>query len=142
MLGRAQSLSPATDIGSARRTAPGTSKGRTNARHRRRPTDNGRLINSTIHGLRRRRPRSHGDAQAPNGQPITAEAKPSAEKNRYGFSFALKPGDTKFQVSYHLPYSGQASLSQRLTRDFEHFVVVTPVGMTFTSGAGSEVSNR
>ena len=72
-------------------------------------------------------------AQAPNGQPITVEAKPAAEKDHYGFSFALKPGDTKFQVSYHLPYSGQASLSQRLTRDFEHFVVVTPVGMTFTA---------
>ena len=71
-------------------------------------------------------------AQAPNGQPITVEAKAAAEKNHYAFSFALKPGDTKFQVSYHLPYSGQASMAPRLTRDFEHFVVVTPVGMTFT----------
>src|SRR6266511_4235246 len=72
-------------------------------------------------------------AQAPNGQPITVEAKPAAEKNRYAFSFALKPGDTKFQLNYHLPYSGQAALSPRLTRDFEHFVVVTPVGMTFAA---------
>ena len=71
-------------------------------------------------------------AQAPNGQPIAAEAKTAAEKNRYAFSFALKPGDTKFQVSYHVPYSGQASLLPRLTRDFEHFVVITPVGMTFS----------
>ena len=71
-------------------------------------------------------------AQAPNGQPITAEAKTAAEKNRYALSFALKPGDTKFQVSYHVPYSGQASLLPRLTRDFEHFVVITPVGMTFS----------
>ena len=70
-------------------------------------------------------------AQAPNGQPITVEAKPSGEKNRYAFSFALKPGDTKFQLNYSVPYSGQASLAPRLTRDFEHFVVVTPVGMTF-----------
>jgi hypothetical protein len=70
-------------------------------------------------------------AQAPNGQPITAEAKPAGEKNRYAFSFALKPGDTKFQVSYHAPYNGQAAQSPRLTRDFEHFVVVTPVGMNF-----------
>lgn len=71
-------------------------------------------------------------AQAPNGQPITAEAKPSGGKNHYAFSFALKPGETRFQVGYHLPYSGQASFSPRLTRDFEHFVVMTPVGMTFT----------
>lgn len=72
------------------------------------------------------------NAQAPNGQPITVEAKPASEKNHYAFSFALKPGETKFQVEYHLPYSGQASISPRLTRDFEHFVVITPVGMTFT----------
>jgi Carboxypeptidase regulatory-like domain len=71
------------------------------------------------------------DAQAPNGQPISVEAKP-AGKNRYAFSFALKPGETRFQVSYHLPYSGQASFSPLLTRDYQHFVVVTPTGMTFT----------
>jgi len=71
-------------------------------------------------------------AQAPNGQPITAEPKPTGEKNHYAFSFALKPGETKFQVGYHLPYSGQASLTPRLTRDFDHYVVLTPSGMTFS----------
>ena len=71
-------------------------------------------------------------AQAPNGQPITVEAKPTGEKDHYAFSFALKPGDTKFQLNYQLPYTGQASLAPRLTRDFDHFVVVTPVGMTFS----------
>jgi carboxypeptidase family protein len=71
-------------------------------------------------------------AQSPNGQPITVEAKPSGQKNGYAFSFALKPGETKFQLNYHAPYSGQASVSPHLTRDFEHFVVVTPAGMTFS----------
>jgi hypothetical protein len=71
-------------------------------------------------------------AQAPNGQPITSEARPTGAKNHYAFSFALKPGETKFQIGYHMPYNGQATISPRLTRDFQHFVVITPVGMTFT----------
>jgi hypothetical protein len=71
-------------------------------------------------------------AQAPNGQPISVQAKPTKEKNHYAFSFALKPGDTRLMVDYHLPYDGQATFSPRLTRDFEHFVLVTPVSMAFT----------
>lgn len=71
-------------------------------------------------------------AQAPNGQPITVEAKPTGTKNHYAFSFALKPGESRLQVNYHLPYSGQASFSPQFTRDFEHFVVLMPSSMSFT----------
>jgi hypothetical protein len=71
-------------------------------------------------------------AQAPNGQPISVDPKPTSEQNHYAFAFALKPGETKLQVNYHVPYSGQASISPQLTRDFEHFVVITPVGIKFT----------
>ncbi len=71
------------------------------------------------------------DAQAPNGQPISATAKPAKEKNHYTFSFALKPGETRFQIAYHFPYSGSASLSPQLTRNFEHYVLVLPSTMSF-----------
>jgi len=71
------------------------------------------------------------DAQAPNGQPISATAKPAKEKNHYTFSFALKPGETRFQIAYHFPYSGSASLSPQLTRNFEHYVLVIPSTMSF-----------
>ncbi len=71
-------------------------------------------------------------AQAPNGQPISATAAPAKEKNHYAFSFALKPGETRFQVAYHLPYSGKASFTPRLTRNFDHYVLVLPSSMTFT----------
>lgn len=71
-------------------------------------------------------------AQAPNGQPITVEAKPTGQKNHYAFSFALKPGESRLQVNYHLPYNGQASFTPQLNRDFEHFVVLVPASMSFT----------
>ncbi len=71
-------------------------------------------------------------AQAPNGQPIAANAVPTKEKNHYAFTFAIKPGETRFQVAYHLPYSGKASFSPRLTRNFDHYVLILPTSMTFT----------
>jgi hypothetical protein len=73
------------------------------------------------------------DAQAPNGQPISAMPKPAKEKNHYAFSFALKPGETRFQVAYHLPYNGTASITPQLTRNFEHYVLVLPSTMSFTA---------
>jgi len=71
-------------------------------------------------------------AKGPGGQPIAVEASPGAQKNHYALNYPLRPGETQFQVSYHMPYSGEASLSPRPQADVQHFVVMTPKGMTFT----------
>jgi hypothetical protein len=73
-----------------------------------------------------------GNAQAPNGQPISVQPTAARQKNHYTFAFALKPGETRLQVSYHMPYSGQASFTPHFTRDFEHYVLVVPASMSFT----------
>jgi hypothetical protein len=78
------------------------------------------------------------DAQGPNGQPISAVTNPAKEKNHYAFTYAIKPGETRFQVSYHLPYSGKISISPRLTRNFEHYVLVIPSSMTFSPKDGKQ----
>ena len=54
-----------------------------------------------------------------------------AQKGQYAFSFPLKPGETQFQVSYHMPYTGEASFSPKPLADVQHFVVMTAEGMTF-----------
>jgi hypothetical protein len=72
------------------------------------------------------------DAQAPNGQPISVKPSPTKQKNHYAFSFAIKPGESRFQISYHMPYSGKASFSPRLTRNFDHYVLVLPASIKFT----------
>jgi hypothetical protein len=71
-------------------------------------------------------------AKGPGGQPIAVEAAPGSQKNRYAFNYPLRPGETQFQVSYHLPYSGEASISPKPLGEVQHFVVMTPKGMTFT----------
>jgi hypothetical protein len=70
-------------------------------------------------------------AKGPGGQPIAVEASPTAQKNHYALNYPLRPGETQFQMSYHLPYSGEASLSPKPLVDVQHFVVMTPKSMTF-----------
>lgn len=69
---------------------------------------------------------SGADAQGPNGQPIQTTPNPVGEKDHYAFSYPLKPGETRFQVAYELPYNGQATISPRLLRNYDHFVLVMP----------------
>jgi hypothetical protein len=70
-------------------------------------------------------------ARAPNGQPISSEAVPQAEKNRYAINFPLRPGETQFQVEFTLPYSGEIKIDPKLLYPAEHFVVVLPKTMQF-----------
>jgi hypothetical protein len=71
------------------------------------------------------------DAKGPGGQPIQFPANETGQKNTYAFNFPLKPGETQFQVSYHIPYTGEASFSPKPLADVQHFVVMLPKGMSF-----------
>ena len=72
------------------------------------------------------------DAQGPGGQPIQVAPQPTSKPNHYAFSYPLKPGETRIQIAYHLPYSGQATITPHILQPFQHFVVVLPQTMTFS----------
>jgi hypothetical protein len=72
-------------------------------------------------------------ARAPNGQPISADAVPQAEKNRYAIAFPLRPGETQFQVEFTLPYSGEIKIDPKPLYPAAHLVVVLPKTMQFTA---------
>jgi hypothetical protein len=74
-------------------------------------------------------------AKTAGGQPINSSAVPQKEKNRYAFIFPLRPGETQFQISYHLPYNGQATLDPRSLYAMDHFVVMLPKSMQFSGPA-------
>lgn len=78
-----------------------------------------------------------GMAMTAGGQPINASPVPQKEKNRYAFIFPLRPGETQFQVVFHLPYTGQLSINPRLLYGSQHFVVMLPKTMQFTAGQGA-----
>jgi hypothetical protein len=76
-------------------------------------------------------------AKAPNGQPISAEAAPQAEKNRYAVVFPLRPGETQIQVQFSLPYSGTIKIDPKPLYPAEHVVVVLPKSMQFAAANAS-----
>ncbi len=75
-------------------------------------------------------------AKGPGGQPIATDASPGAQKNHYFMTYPLRPGETQFQIAYHLPYGGEASFSPKPTQAVQHFVVMMPKSMTFTPKDG------
>ena len=70
-------------------------------------------------------------ARSPNGQPISADAVPQAEKNRYAIAFPLRPGETQFQVEFTLPYSGEIKIDPKPLYPAQHLVIVLPKTMQF-----------
>jgi len=72
-------------------------------------------------------------ARAPNGQPISADAVPQSEKNRYAIAFPLRPGETQFQVEFTLPYSGEIKIDPKPLYPAEHLVIVLPKTMQFAA---------
>lgn len=71
-------------------------------------------------------------AQTAGGQPLNLSPTPQAQKGRYAFVFPLRPGETQFQVTYHLAYSGQTTIDPRLIYPLQHFVAIVPRAMQFS----------
>jgi hypothetical protein len=76
-------------------------------------------------------------AMGPGGMPVQSSPVPLAEKGLYTFMFPLRPGETQFQIGYHLPYPGSFSFTPRLATAAANFVVILPKSMTFKAGPGA-----
>jgi hypothetical protein len=75
-------------------------------------------------------------AKSGNGQPINVDLIPQAG-NRTAFDYPLRPGETQFQVAFHLPYDGQAKIDIPTVQPTQHFVITLPISMTFSATPGS-----
>lgn len=76
-------------------------------------------------------------ATTQNGFPLKSAPVPASDKNRYSFNFPLRPGLTRFQVTYQLPYSGSANLDPKSLYPLEHFMIMLPKSMQFKAIASS-----
>lgn len=75
-------------------------------------------------------------AAGPGGMPVKSAPVPGSEPNRYAFVFPLRPGETRFQVSYTLPYDGKTkTFEHRLFYPYENVAVMLPKSMQFSSSA-------
>jgi hypothetical protein len=76
-------------------------------------------------------------ALAPGSMPVQSAPVALPEKGRYAFQFPLRPGETQFQLTYHLPYSGSLSFTPHPATAVDNFVIILPKTMTFKAGPGS-----
>jgi hypothetical protein len=79
-------------------------------------------------------------ALAPGGMPVQASPVPLGEANHYAFVFPIRPGETRFQITYHLPYSGSLKFAPRVMMPTDTIAIMMPKSMTFTPGPSAPYS--
>jgi hypothetical protein len=75
--------------------------------------------------------KNSGTAIIENGNAVKSAPIPEGEKNRYAFVFPLRPGLTRFEVTYEIPYSGSANLDPKSIYPVEQFMVMLPKSIHF-----------
>jgi hypothetical protein len=77
----------------------------------------------------------------PSNMPLAATPDPVNPKGHYAFSFPIRPNEgesgTRFQLSYHIPYSGSYKFTPKLMEDSDNVAIMVPKTMTFAPGAGT-----
>ena len=68
----------------------------------------------------------------PSSMSLPVASVPSGVKNRYAFDFPIRPGQTRFEVSYKLPYSGKYEFSITPETRLNELGVLLPKSMKFT----------
>jgi hypothetical protein len=79
-------------------------------------------------------------ALSPGGMPVQASPVPLGDANHYAFIFPIRPGETRFQITYHLPYSGSLKFSPRVGMPTDTIAIMMPKSMTFAQGASTPYS--
>jgi hypothetical protein len=73
-------------------------------------------------------------ALAPGGMPVQASPVPLGDANHYSFIFPIRPGETRFQITYRLPYSGNMKFAPRVMMPTDTIAIMMPKSMTFKPG--------
>ena len=78
---------------------------------------------------------TEGEAMTAGGQPVKSAPVPEGEKakNKYAFLFPLRPGETRFNVVYTLPYTGSINVDPKSVYPLEHFVAIAPKSIEFSA---------
>jgi 5-hydroxyisourate hydrolase-like protein (transthyretin family) len=73
-------------------------------------------------------------ALGPGGMPVRSAPVPVGDPNHYTFIFPIRPGETRFQVSYKLPYNGSLAFTPKPGMVTDTIAVIMPKSMTFKAG--------
>ncbi|MGD0366053.1 MAG: carboxypeptidase regulatory-like domain-containing protein [Acidobacteriaceae bacterium] len=78
-------------------------------------------------------------ATGPGGMAVSNSPVPMGDPGHYAFIFPLRPGETRFQIGYRIPYTGSATLHARVTLPAENIAVMLPKSMNFDGGKSFQV---
>ncbi len=53
----------------------------------------------------------HASITGPSGMPLAVSPVPSEARNHYAFDFPIRPGETRFEVFYKVPFNGKYEFS-------------------------------
>jgi hypothetical protein len=77
----------------------------------------------------------------PSNMPLAATPDPVSPKGHYAFSFPIRPNEgesgTRFQLTYHLSYSGSYKFAPKLMQAADNVAIILPKSMKFEPGAGT-----
>ncbi len=76
-------------------------------------------------------------ALAPGGMPVQAQPTPLPEKGHYTFLFPIRPGETRFQVTYSVPYNGSFTFAPNPSLATDTIAIMLPKSMTFKAQSGA-----
>jgi hypothetical protein len=81
---------------------------------------------------------TEGQAMTAGGQPVKSAPVPEDNsKTKYAFLFPLRPGETRFNVVYSVPYTGNANIDPKTVYPLQHFVAIAPKSMEFSAAPGA-----
>ena len=80
-------------------------------------------------------------AMGPGGMPVASSPISLGDKGHYAFVFPVRPGETRFQLSYALPYSGSYKFTPRIALPTENMAIMLPKSMQFDGGAPFQMSD-
>ena len=76
-------------------------------------------------------------AQGPGSMPVQTPPTPLGPPGEYSFVYPLRPGETRFQVSYHLPYSGSFQFHPRVAAPVDNLAIIVPKSVQFSGTPAS-----
>jgi hypothetical protein len=76
-------------------------------------------------------------ALAPGGMPVQATPTPLNDPGHFTFLFPIRPKETRFQITYHVPYSGSIKIAPRPTMATDTIAIMMPKSMSFKAGTAT-----
>jgi hypothetical protein len=80
-------------------------------------------------------------AKGPNGMPLEQLAQKTAKSDIYKVDFAIKPGETQFELSYMVPYESPGRFGSKDVAGGSEIILVAPSGVT-VKGDGVEFDRQ